>query len=397
MAIQDHSIARHLPKQTDGPSTQPILNEFRLFAAKTKFPKFEELTKEGIAPLFLHVTSFCDATIVSLVWPHVLMDALGGQALLAAWSSVLAGREDEVPNVVGAREDILQHPSITADDEEEFILEKIRLTGLSLLIFKVRFLWDMVMNGSRERRAIFIPKSIYEEIKTRTLQDIIANTPETKPIPFVSETDILTAWATRAIALSEPNARSVVVLNLFNLRFKIPLLLRSAGVFLQNMILGTFALLSPEVAKGPAGPIAVEHRRCVAEQGTEQQSRKSLKSMMADVEADQSPRILFGKSDSICVLFNNLIKAELMQAAKFGPAVITQGEKTEMRQNPLGTMANYYNEFLHNDYKGFNCFWMLGKDKVENYWLMGKLLPRAWDVIEENLLDMTVYPEATGE
>ncbi|KAJ5144631.1 hypothetical protein N7448_002023 [Penicillium atrosanguineum] len=388
MRLQDHPVARNLPKETDGPSTHPIPSDFRPFIARADFPKFEEVSQKDIAPIFLHVTSFRDATIAALVWPHVLMDVMGGQALLAAWSSVLAGREEDVPPVLGAREDILQHPAIVADDDDEFILGKSRLTGLSLLIFQLRSLWDMIRSGSRERRVIFLPKASYEKLKIRTRQEVATVAPEAEPAPFVSESDILTAWATRAIALSEPNSRSIVIMSLLNLRFRIPLLLQSSGVFIQNMVLGTYAFLSSQVAKGPLGPIALGHRQHVTEQGTEQQTRKFLKAVMADIEAGRAPRVLFGNSDSVAVIFNNVIKAELMKTANFGPAVITQGENTETRTNPLGTMVSYFNESLDNTFEGLNIFVMLGKDHAENYWFMGTLLPRAWDVIEEELCNL---------
>jgi hypothetical protein len=385
MALQDHPVASKFPKETEGPSIHPIPNDFRPFIARADFPKFEEVAQKDIAPIFLHVTSFRDATIAALVWPHVLMDVMAGQALLAAWSSVLAGREYEVPNVLGAREDILQHPAITADTDEEFILEKSRLTGLSLLVFKVRLLWDMIRNGSRERKVIFLPKSSYDKLKAQTRQEIAGSAQADGSAPFVSESDILTAWATRAVALSEPNTRSVVAMSLLNLRFRIPLLLQSSGVFLQNMVLGTYALFSSQVAKGPIGPIALGHRQHVTEQGTEKQTRKFLEAVMQDIEAGRAPRVLFGQSDSISVVFNNVIKAELMKTANFGPAVIAPGEKTETRTNPPGTMINYFNETLDNTFEGLNIFVMLGKDHAENYWFMGTLLPRAWDVIEEEL------------
>ncbi|KAJ5681415.1 uncharacterized protein N7477_001355 [Penicillium maclennaniae] len=365
MRIQDHPVAKNFPKETDRPSIHPIPSTFRPFIARAAFPTFEEVSQRDIAPIFLHVTSFRDATIAALVWPHVLMDVMSGRALLAAWSSVLAGREDEVPTVLGAREDILQHPAVTADDDDEFILEKSRLTGLSLIVFQLRSLWDMIRNGSRERRVIFLPKTSYEKLKTRTRQEVATLASGADPAPFMSESDILTAWATRAIALSEPHSRSVVVMSLLNLRFRIPLLLQSTGVFLQNMVLGTYAFFSSPIAKGPLGPIALGHRQHVAEQGTEQQLRKFLKAAMTDIEA-----------------------AELMKAANFAPAVITQGETTENRTNALGTMVNYFNETLDNNFEGLNIFVMLGKDHAENYWFMGTLLPRAWDVIEGELRNL---------
>lgn len=388
MALQDHPVARNFPKETHGPSTQPIPSNFRPFIARADFPTFEEVSQNDIAPIFLHVTSFRDATIAALVWPHVLMDVMGGQALLAAWSSVLAGREDEVPTVLGAREDILQHPAITADDDDEFILGESRLTGLNLLVFHLRTVWDIIWNGSRECRVIFLPKASYDKLRTRTRQEVATLDLEAGSAPFVSESDILTAWVTRAIALSEPNSRSVIAMNLLNLRFRIPLLLQSSGVFIQNMVLGTYAFFSSQLAKGPLGPIALNHRQHVTEQGTEKQIRKFLKAVMRDIELGRAPKILFGNSDSIPVIFNNVIKVNLMKMANFGPAVITQGEKTETRTNPLGTMVNYFNETLDNAFKGLNIIVMLGKDHVGNYWLMGTLLPRAWDVIEEELRNL---------
>jgi hypothetical protein len=86
----------------------------------------------------LHITSFSDATLVAVVWPHMLMDASGGRALLAGWSSVLPGREEDIPMVLGAQKDILQQAAEATDDEddgkhEEFKLEPKRLerNGLS--------------------------------------------------------------------------------------------------------------------------------------------------------------------------------------------------------------------------------------------------------------------------
>ncbi|KAF5586548.1 3-hydroxyisobutyrate dehydrogenase [Fusarium pseudoanthophilum] len=60
-----------------------------------------------IPQLSLHITLFNDAALVALSWPHTLMDVMGQQALLRGWSMVLAGRESEVPPVLGAREDTI--------------------------------------------------------------------------------------------------------------------------------------------------------------------------------------------------------------------------------------------------------------------------------------------------
>lgn len=42
----------------------------------------KELISQDTPQLRLHITSFKDATLVALSWPHTLMDAKGYQALL---------------------------------------------------------------------------------------------------------------------------------------------------------------------------------------------------------------------------------------------------------------------------------------------------------------------------
>jgi hypothetical protein len=383
--ILDHPAGSKLPVKTDGPSLYRMEPEFRPFDSRPNFPIFEEMTKHDIPPISVHMTSFNDATILALSWPHQLMDAMGGKALLAGWSSVLAGREEEVPEVVGAREDILNHPEITAKAEEEFILDNNRISGLGYFMFQLRFFWDYLWSGAREKRCIYLPKESFQKMKDEVKAEIAANATDREDTPWVSENDILTAWAARAFASSEPTSRPITVLNFLNLRFRIPLLLKSTGVFLQNICVGTFTFLSAPVARGPLGQIALENRRHTAEQGTDEQGRRLMRSMIDDIEAGKGPRIFFGPTDGVYMIVNNVIKIDLIKTAKFGPAVIRQGESSETRKNPLGSMVSYYNEYLDHMYDAFNAFVMYGKDHADNYWLGGALLPRAWKAIEESL------------
>lgn len=383
--ILDHPVASRLPVETDGPSVHPIEPEFRPFGCRPNFPKFEEITKDDIPPISVHVTSFNDATILALSWPHMLMDAMGGKALLTGWTSVLAGREDEVPEVVGAREDILNHPEITAEEDEEWILGKRRISGVALLLFQVRFFWDYLWNGCREKRVIYLPKESVLKMKELVKEDIAANVTDPETAPWVSENDILTAWVAKAFAASEPNSRSITILNFFNLRFRIPLLLRSTGVFIQNICLATFTFLSSQVARGPIGQIALDNRCHITEQGTDVQGRKFLKSAMKELEAGKTPSPFFGPTDGVYLVVNNVIKIELIKTANFAPAVIRQGENSETRKNPLGSMVSYYNEYLDHVFDPLNYLALFGKDHSDNYWLGGTLLPRAWKAIEESL------------
>jgi hypothetical protein len=92
-----------------------------------------------------------------------------------------------------------------------------------------------------------------------------------------------------------------------------------------------------------------------------------LKSIFQDIEGDRSPRLLFGESQALPIIFNSMIKVELITAVNFRPAVLCQGDIAETWKNPLGTMVTYYNETLDRSYKWVNAFGMLSKDYNENY------------------------------
>ncbi|OQE29898.1 hypothetical protein PENSTE_c002G01693 [Penicillium steckii] len=387
MKLEDHPVARNLPKETDGPSVQNITTDTRPLIARPNFPSFEDMIHQNEPIISLHITTFTDATTIALTWPHCLMDAMGARALLAGWSSVLAGREDEVPDVIGAREDICRHPLITGNDDplEELKMEDKRLQGPGVMMFMLRFFWDKLWNSKRERRVIYLPKNAFDRLKERTLREIVDITPDQEKPPFVSDSDILTAWVSKAFTASEPNERPVTILNLTNARYRVPLLAKSAGVFIQNMVLGTYTFLTGKAGSETVGSIALQHREHLKEQGTESQALTLMREIFHDKDEGKESKLLFGDSNMVPIIFNNLLKAKLLETLDLSPAVVKQGDVGENRTNPPGRMINYYNESIGPGYVGFNMFNMLGQDFAGNYWLMGTLLPRAWIKLEEAL------------
>lgn len=386
MNIDEHPVASRLPRETTSPSIQTLSAATRPLIARPDFPTFEEMVSKGLPSISLHITSFRDATLVALIWPHVLMDAIGAKALLKAWSSVLAGREEDVPPVLGAREDMLRPTKAKHDGDtpEEFGLEKWRLKGMSLIMFLLRFVWSKFWNSHRERRILMLPKSEFGKICDHARMDVAKSSPVDEK-PFISDSDILIAWLTRAVASSESGTRPFTVLNLMNARYRIPHLLKSGGVFIQNMVLGTYSFFSSQLPDKSVGSIALEHRRNFTEQATQSQAVCFLKSVFQDLDAGRSPGLLFGESNATLVAFNNLLKADLMRTVDFSPAVVSQGEVTDTRENPLGSMVFYYNEAIDNSFNEFNLFVVLGQDHRDTYWVLGTLLPRHWKKIEEEL------------
>ncbi|KAJ5292011.1 hypothetical protein N7478_001262 [Penicillium angulare] len=388
MRIEEHPVACRFPRPTDRPYIQHISQDFLPFMARQNFPTtIEEMIRQKLPQISLHISSFSDATLVALTWPHTMMDAIGQQDLLQGWSLVLAGEEQKVPPFLGAREDILLEAenSTNYKDQGEFLLERNRLTGMSKLIFIVRFLWDKFWNPPREYRLVFLPRDTFERLQRRIQGEVAETAQSGAHIPFVSEGDILTAWVTRVVASSEPKPRPITVAIISNARFRLPLLINSEGVYIQNMLCLAFAFISSQITRGAAGPIALSHRRQIAEQMTEEQTLHLLKTMRRDIESRGNPRFEFGESNAGIIVFNNLTKADIIKAAHFGPAVLRQGEAENSRSNLPGTMKAFFARDLNMAVPAVNDFSMLGKDYDGNYWLRGNLLPRAWKKMEEEL------------
>jgi hypothetical protein len=98
-------------------------------------------------------------------------------------------------------------------------------------------------------------------------------------VPFVSESEILIAWICQVVASTMTRPGPVAIMSFLDLQSRIPEIRKSAGVFLQNMVLSTYAVLSAQTATGPIGAVAVSHRRQFAEQSTEKQTLCFLKSV----------------------------------------------------------------------------------------------------------------------
>ncbi|ORY09327.1 hypothetical protein BCR34DRAFT_589431 [Clohesyomyces aquaticus] len=386
MDIEDHPLAKTLPKATDAPSIQPGSQEFMPFAAKENAPTtLEDFIYQDVPQLSLHITSFNDATLVALSWPHTLMDVMGQQALLRGWTLVLAGQEHEFPPMLGARDDAIC-AAVDASDakEEEFKMNQKRLKGLGMLKFGLNFAWDMVWNRVVETRTIFLPRRAMAELRRQAMDDLAAQK-DGEEEPFISEGDVLTAWAIRAVALSLPNPRPVTALHALNARFRLPSLIQAAGVYVQNMAVAGFAFISPEVARGPLGPIALENRRHLMEQATQGQVLAAVRELRQQRKDGNEQPVLCGDSGALLMPFTNWTRAAVWEAADFGPAVLRTGRTREGRSNKPGSLVYHHASSMKVNPGMRNVFVVLGKDCEKNYWISASLLPQAWVRVEDEL------------
>jgi hypothetical protein len=389
MAIEQHPEAKRLPKATVDASIQPGPQDFRTFAARGDSPAtLEEFIHSDSPMLSLHITSFTDATLVGLSWPHALMDVMGQRALLNAWSLVMAGRESDVPKLLGAHEDaLIAAAEAPSGPIEELKLGAKRLATTSMIWFGARFGWDLLTSKSVETRTICMPKKFIEELRQQAMVELAAEHGEEKDV-FISEGDALTAWALRVVALSSPQPRPVTALHALNLRFRLPSLINAGGVYVRNMAIAACTFVSAETATGSLGAIALENRRCLSEQATESQVLAFLRELCADPALVANPAVFCGDANAILVPFTNWTKAEFTNIIDFSPAVVSgegTDEDTQKGNGRPGSLTFHHAQSLREHPASRNVFVIMGKDQGENYWVTATLHPPTWDVIEKSL------------
>ncbi|KAM0669996.1 hypothetical protein ACQRIT_002499 [Beauveria bassiana] len=381
MSISEHDLAKHLPKPRDLAYSQSIAGnmDFRSFAVPNDFPSSMKQFVAMQAPqIALLTTSFKDATLVSVVWPHTLFDGVGLTHLLHGWSLTLAGRDEEIPAVLGAKKDVLDALDTDTQPAAVAFAGPKLVRGLDLFLFIVLFLWHRIFYTPRDTRTIFLPRAAVDQISLEAKKH--------SGDAFITEGDAISAWVVKSITSAEPKSHPVTVMHLVNGRGRLKCLASSGGVFLQNIVSTAFCHLSPKVSGASVGEIAAESRRQITEQSSEEQMTLLLRRVRESLRNKKRAKLEFLETPHSRVIFtNNLTKASYMQTADFSPAVIRRGQDDESRRNPKGTMVNYLHLVVKGHITATDNFYVIGKDYGDNYWLMATVSDKAWAKLDESL------------
>ncbi|KAH6616243.1 hypothetical protein C7974DRAFT_41313 [Boeremia exigua] len=386
MAMEDYERTKNFPRSNGGVSIWPSPYTFIDLAARDGSPKTPMDLLAGDTPqVSLHVISFTNATIVSILWPHTLMDIMGQKAFLDAWSMVLEGRESEVPLVLGVQKDVLQVAlDAPVGGPDNYALKSKQIKGSSLIRFITRFAWDMLRGPTPETQTICLPEKTIATMRLQAKMDITTSTSGEKP-PFMSDGDILTAWAMRAVSDSMPRPRPMTALHAMNARFRLPSLKNASGVYIQNMILPAYTYLSVEDTSRPLGAIASSNRQQLAFQATETQV---LASMHEQFQSKDPSKLLFCDDDALLMPFTDWSKANLLRTINFRAAVIRAGDKRQTRRNPPGTPTFHHVATMKQIRTTRLMVVIMGKDHEGSYWLTMTLPPAAWKKVRESVVDL---------
>lgn len=349
--------------------------------------------------LCLHVTSFADATVVGLTFPHVLCDAMGASELLKAWCDVVTGKSHLVKPLSGICEDPLATVG-TADDKEakegEFVLESFQTRGCALVLFISRYLWDVTTRRTIQERHIYLPAEFMTKLRHDVEQELVQS--HSGQTPFLSDGDLITAWGSRMVMSGSAYKNCTgVVCNVFDLRARLLQVFNRGNVYLQNTILPATTVFSRgETASASVGQIALRLRQAIVEQTGDVQARRQMR-LAREWFASMGTMPLFAKWDSRIIACTNWTKAKFLDAANFGPTAVLgprckQGSDTGdsssslgKDEGHLGRPVMYWGGTLSVTDKPRDVFVIYGKDAIGNYWVKAYLRPDTWKLIDNEL------------
>ncbi|PNP82180.1 hypothetical protein FNYG_04369 [Fusarium nygamai] len=388
ISIEEHTIAKLLPKATSRPSTFPGASGPRDFGIPPGAPaSLKDYTNRDIPMIGLHIITFQDATIITVTWPHVLFDAVGFSHLIEAWSAVLAGHKERVTNIIGAKDDVLYDLGNIAQTVPQYAASEARiLSGIALIFFVVRMLWILLTQPIVESRIICLPKDVVDKLHQRALEDSEEENSE-QDAPWVSPGDATLAWLTRALVDSSKEPRPISMTTPIDARTRLSQLQDADGVYVQNMILGSFVNITPDDLRGPLGKQALVSRRGLLQQLDESNLVGILQLFRKRWDDGKARAPIFAAPGSQLLVTNNRLKIDLFTAADFGPAVI-QARKGQQGKNRPGRPVHHYASSLNPGITMRNFVNIHTRDLEGNYWLSGFFTPRQWSRIEEGFKEL---------
>lgn len=382
--IEEHPLASRLPAKTgEGPSIQEDFLTFRSFSVPFELPILEDYLTTEKPLISLRITSFTDATLVSITAPHVILDAMGMAELVKAWSNALANRYHCIPAVGGAREDAIEAVGTSFDEKAQgpYVLENKQIKGFAMMIFVVRFVWDL-LTKTMQPRTIFLPAKFMSRLRDTAEEQLRLDPNSESPSPFLSDGDLITAWCSRNIILSRSEKRSALIMNNIDIRSRLDKTFSSGASYLGNLYFPASTLfLAGEVLKVSFGQMALRLRQAIVEQSSDTQIRSLVRTTKSSYEST-GHLPLFGNADTMVMVSSNWSKARFREAANFGPAVISSAVRANSNLQPPGTCVFYWGGLIGSTDSLRDLFFIYGKDDQENYWLQGHLRPETWHRIQ---------------
>lgn len=225
MTTSQHSTARHIPKPTsEKPAVVVDPDMFEdLFRPNGAPTKLDDYLNSNIPQMGLHVVSFLDKTLVTVYFPHTLMDGMSMAPFLDAWILALQGRESEIQCPIAPEgqepfEDPLYEFSTKPTAKHVLASHRMSIAGLAG--------W-MLRNVSScftglENRMVCVPASTMTRLREEATLDSAVDRKGDEPPQFLSDGDLLCAWWTKLLlataGVPQNPSKTIVLNNAYSLR-----------------------------------------------------------------------------------------------------------------------------------------------------------------------------------
>jgi hypothetical protein len=205
-AVEDHPTASHIPRPPrDG---QPAIvgdpDDLSELVHGPEVPKrLDDYIYTDRPQLGLHVVSFKNATVVVLHWIHLACDATAKRSVLDAWTLMLQGREDEIPEPLAADNYILEN--VGKNPAKPHVLADRRVTTPGLVSWAFQNAYGLVIRP-KEHRMVCVPAAYLAKLREKALAELASQAANAgqEAGPFLSEGDVLVAWTTRLAMANLP-------------------------------------------------------------------------------------------------------------------------------------------------------------------------------------------------
>ncbi|KAJ5229060.1 hypothetical protein N7489_009768 [Penicillium chrysogenum] len=388
--INDHPLGSQLPKAGQDQSfLSPSSDFFTSIVCRPDSPReLADWIYTDRPQLDIHAALFQDATLLTISYLHTFSDAISRTNLFEAWIAVLRGHEEEVPAFVPYDHDPLYTLGKEAPRQSYRNLGRL-LSGLSLVIFGLRYMFEILWFPKLEEHPIRLPGRCVDQMRKTVLQELAITASRGTRKPFVSEGDVVVAWWVRTMikALKPAPDRTIMVMNVFNVWNLFPEWFpHGAAGLVGNSFFYSYTLLvaSKVLQDTDLKYVASTNRTALMEHRTKQQVA-AMTAIQRENFMKAAPVV--GDSKLLFMAATNQHKARYFET-DWSAAVIAPGVPLSGRPHALGR-PSYVNDIEYcRGYPTRNIVRIIGKDAGGDWHLLFKARAGAWRVIHQELIDL---------
>lgn len=216
-----HPTACYIPEPATGrPSV--VVDPDRLedlFRPEGAPTKMSDYLKSDIPQIGLHIVSFLDKTIVTVYFPHTLMDGMSMAPFLDAWIMAFSNHTSKIPQPfrTGGYAHELSNDPLAEFGRQPTVEHVLASRQMSIAGIAGWMLHNVTsFFTGLENRMVCVPASTMTRLHEEAILDSAVDRAGDEPPPFLSDGDVLCAWWTRLLLAAEVvphNPDKTIVLN----------------------------------------------------------------------------------------------------------------------------------------------------------------------------------------